>query len=95
MKLDGLSDLAIWRALVLESALLLGSGCAIGAVFGLGGQLVGSHAILNVTGFPVIFSFAVPVALVSFALASTIAISIAAIPGYFVARARPALARPE
>ncbi len=92
LKLDGLSDFAIWRALLLESAMLLGTGCAAGAVFGLGGQLLGSHAILNVTGFPVMFSFAVPVALASFALASTIAVGIAAIPGYFVARARPALA---
>ncbi len=92
LKLDGLSDFAIWRALVLESALLLGSGCAAGAVFGLAGQLLGSRAILNVTGFPVIFSFALPVALVIFALASSLAVGIAAVPGYFVARARPALA---
>jgi len=93
LKLDGLSDFAIWRALVLESALLLGSGCAAGAVFGLAGQLLGSHAILNVTGFPVVFTFALPVALVSFLLASALAVGIAAIPGYFVARARPALAQ--
>jgi putative ABC transport system permease protein len=93
LKLDGFSDFTIWRALVLESALLLGSGCATGAVFGLVGQLLGSHAILNVTGFPVIFSFALPVAFVSFALASALAVGIAAVPGYFVARARPALAQ--
>jgi putative ABC transport system permease protein len=90
LKLDGLSDLAVWRALLLESALLLGSGCSIGALFGLGGQLLGSHAILSVTGFPVEFSPGLLVALLSFLLVSTVAVIIAAIPGYYVARARPA-----
>ncbi|HTU79236.1 MAG TPA: FtsX-like permease family protein [Solirubrobacteraceae bacterium] len=86
LKLDGLSDLAIWRALLLESVILLGSGCAIGAVFGLCGQVVGSRAILRVTGFPVIFSLAVPLALGSFVFASVLAVAIAAVPGYFLAR---------
>jgi putative ABC transport system permease protein len=90
LKLDGLSDLAVWRALLLESALLLGAGCSIGAVFGLAGQLLGSHAILSVTGFPVEFSPGLQVALLSFLLVSMVAVIIAAIPGYYVARARPA-----
>ena len=89
LKLDGLSDLAVWRALLLESALLLGSGCSIGAIFGLGGQIVGSRAILAVTGFPIIFSLGVPSALGSLLLVSIAAIFIAAVPGYLVARARP------
>ena len=80
LKLDGLSDFAIWRALLLESALLLGSGCSIGAVFGLGGHLLGSKAILSVTGFPVIFSLGLPEALGIFLLVSAVAAGIVAIP---------------
>ncbi len=91
LKLDGLSDSAIWRALLLESALLLGAGCSIGAVFGLAGQLLGSHAILSVTGFPVIFSLGLRNALASFLLVSAVAAAIAAIPGYLVARTQPAI----
>jgi putative ABC transport system permease protein len=91
LKLDGLSDFAIWRALLLESILLLGSGCSIGAVFGLAGQLVGSHAILSVTGFPVVFSLGVLDALASFLLVSAVAVAIAALPGYVVARTQPAI----
>jgi len=91
LKLDGLSDFAIWRALLLESILLLGSGCSVGAVFGLAGQLLGSHAILSVTGFPVIFSLGLLEAFGSLLLVSAVAVGIAAIPGYFVARTRPAI----
>lgn len=91
LKLQGISDLAIWRALLFESALLFGSGCAVGALFGLGGQLLGSHAILATTGFPTIFSPALPLALASFVLASTAAVIIAAVPGFYVARTQPAM----
>lgn len=90
LKLDGFSDLSIWRTLLLESVLLVGSGCAIGAVFGLAGQLLGSHAILDVTGFPVVFTFGLALALGSLVLVTTVAVAIAAVPGYLVARVRPA-----
>jgi putative ABC transport system permease protein len=90
LKLDGFSDLSIWRTLVFESLLLVGSGCAVGAVFGLAGQLLGSHAILDVTGFPVVFTFGLALALGSLVLVTTVAVAIAAIPGFLVARVRPA-----
>ena len=53
---------------MLESVLVVGSGCTIGAVFGLLGQVLGSRAILSVTGFPVVFSFGLLLALGSLAL---------------------------
>ncbi len=91
LKLDGFSDLVVWRTLMLESVLLVGSGCSIGAVFGLYGQLLGSRAILSVTGFPVVFSFGLLLALGSLALVTAVAVAITAIPGYLVARVRPAV----
>jgi len=91
LKLDGYSDLAVWRTLMLESVLVVGSGCSIGAMFGLYGQLVGSRAILSVTGFPVVFSFGLLLALGSFALVTAVAVAITAIPGYLIARVRPAV----
>jgi putative ABC transport system permease protein len=89
LKLDGRTDLEVWRALVLESALLLGAGCSMGAVFGLYGQLLGSSAILRVTGFPVVFSFGVLIALTSFAVVTTVAVIFVSVPGYLAARVRP------
>jgi len=89
LKLDGFSDLAVWRTLLLEATILVGAGSFIGAVFGLFGQVLGSHAILGVTGFPVVFSFGVLGALKSVALVTAVAVAITAVPGYFIARVRP------
>jgi putative ABC transport system permease protein len=89
VKLDGFTDLAVWRTLVLEATILVGAGSLIGAVFGLLGQVLGSHAILGVTGFPVVFSFGVLGALKSVALVTAVAVAITAVPGYFIAKVRP------
>ena len=91
LKWDGVRDLVVWRTLMLESVLAVGSGCSIGAVFGLYGQLLGSRAILSVTGFPVVFSFGLLLALGSLALVTAVAVAITAIPGYLVARVRLAV----
>ena len=91
MKVDGFSRGVLWRALLVESALLLGAGCSIGGVFGLYGQLLLSHALANVTGFPVVFSLGALVAISSFALVTAVAVAIVALPGYLAARVRPAL----
>lgn len=90
LKLDGFSDLDVWRALLLETLLLVGSGCAIGALFGLYGQVLGSHTILSVTGFPVVFSLGIGGAIESFGLVTLVAVAITAIPGYLAARVAPA-----
>ena len=91
LKLDGVSDLAVWRILLFESVLVVGPGCTFGALFGLYGQLLGSRAILSLTGFPVVFSFGLLLALVSLSLVTTVAVAITAIPGYQAARVRAAV----
>jgi putative ABC transport system permease protein len=91
MKIDGCDHSELWRALLWESALLLGAGCSIGALVGLYGQLLLSHALASVTGFPVVFSIAAPIAFGAFALVSLTAVSIIAIPGYLATRIEPAL----
>jgi putative ABC transport system permease protein len=89
IKRQGYKRGVLWRALLCESALLLGTGCSIGALFGLYGQLLLSHALATVTGFPVIFSLGGMIAIFSFALVSAVAIAILALPGYLAVRVRP------
>jgi putative ABC transport system permease protein len=91
MKVDGFDKGILWRALLVESSLLLGAGCSIGAVFGLYGQLLLSHALATVTGFPVVFSVGTLVALDSFLLVTAVAVLIVAIPGYLATRVRPSI----
>jgi putative ABC transport system permease protein len=91
MKVDGFGRGMLWRALLAESALLLGAGCSIGAVFGIYGQILLSHALATVTGFPVVYSTAGLVAAGSFLLVVAVAVFIVALPGYLAVRVRPAL----
>jgi putative ABC transport system permease protein len=91
MKVDGFGKGVLWRSLVVESALLLGVGCSIGAVFGLCGQLLLSHTLTVVTGFPVVPSVGALVAVGCFLLVTTVAVLIVAIPGYMAARVRAAI----
>ncbi len=56
LKVQGYATGVLWAALICESASLLLVGCLLGAVLGIYGQLLLSHALLSVTGMPVIFS---------------------------------------
>jgi putative ABC transport system permease protein len=89
MKIQGFSRTVLWHALVCESAVLLGFSCLVGAAFGVYGQLLLSHALLNVTGFPLLFSARVPLALGNFALVAAVAGAIVATAGYRASGVRP------
>jgi putative ABC transport system permease protein len=91
MKVDGFDRGVLWRALLLESSILLGTGCLIGALFGVYAQLLLSRALAEVTGFPVVFSLGLLIPLGSFALVTAVAVLIVAVPGYLAARVRPAI----
>jgi putative ABC transport system permease protein len=94
MKCEGYRRGVLWRWLFCESALMLGAGCFIGAVFGLYGQLLGSHFLASVTGFPISLSIEGLVAVLSFAVVSVVAVAIIALPGYLVVRVPPSTVSP-
>jgi putative ABC transport system permease protein len=83
-----------WRVLFFESAILLIAGCSIGAVFGLYGQLLLSHALTAVTGFPLLVRVGPVIALTRVAIVSIAALAIVAVPGYFTARTRATMVKP-
>jgi putative ABC transport system permease protein len=89
VKRQGYKRAVLWRALLCESALVLGGGCAVGALFGLYGQLLLSHALATVTGFPVVFASGGGVAARSFALVGCAGLAVLAVPGYLAVRVRP------
>jgi putative ABC transport system permease protein len=94
LRCQGFRKPVLWRWLLWESALLLGVGCLTGAVFGIYGQLLLSHALAGVTGFPISFGVEAFVALTTFVLLSAAAVLVIAIPGYLLVRVRPRAARP-
>jgi len=94
LKRTGITRGLLWRSLFFESTVLLGAGCLIGAVFGLYGQLVISHALTTVTGFPITISVGALIAILSFLIVSATALAIVAIPGYFATRVRATMVKP-
>jgi predicted lysophospholipase L1 biosynthesis ABC-type transport system permease subunit len=91
LKRQGYQRAVLWRTLVYESGLLLGTGCLIGAIFGLYGQVLLSRALSSVTGFPVLNGVGPLVALWSVAVVSLAAVAIVAAPGYMAAREAPSV----
>ncbi|HEY4276684.1 MAG TPA: ABC transporter permease [Conexibacter sp.] len=90
LKVDGFTEGELWRGLLLESAVLLGGGCLIGALFGLGGQVLLDRTLRAVTGFPVFYAPAIGTAAAIFALVLLAALAILAVPGRIAVNVRPA-----
>lgn len=89
LKVHGMRDGELWRALLLEAGLLLGAGCACGALFGLIGQLLLDHALETITGFPVSYEIALPMAVQVMLLIVLSALAVLALPGWIAVRVRP------
>ncbi len=89
LKRQSYSRGTLWRALYWETGLLLGSGCLIGGVFGLYGQLLISHALASVTGFPIIINIGVFIAVSSLVVVCASALAVLAIPGFLAVRVLP------
>jgi putative ABC transport system permease protein len=89
LKCHGYREGVLWRWLLCEAAVLLTVGCSVGAIFGLYAQLLGSHFLAAVTGFPVVFNIEGLAAISSFGLVSVIAVAVVALPGYLVVRVPP------
>jgi putative ABC transport system permease protein len=85
---NGFSPRVLWGSLVIESAVLLVTGSLFGAIWGLYAQLLGSHFLSVVTGFPIVFNVEGVAALTGFALVSPVAVAVLAVPGYFAASVR-------
>jgi putative ABC transport system permease protein len=94
LRVFGFRKPGLRRWLVWESAILLGVGCLTGAAFGIYGQLLMSHALASVTGFPISFGVELLVALTTLALVSVGAVAVVALAGYVTVRVRPQASRP-
>jgi putative ABC transport system permease protein len=83
LKLEGFSPRALWQTIMLEGSLLLGVGCASGAVTGLLGQQLLDRALAQVINYPVVRSLALGDALWSLVLVTAVSVAIIAVPGWF------------
>jgi putative ABC transport system permease protein len=94
MKCHGIEESDIWLSLLWESMVVLVVGCLTGAVFGVYAQLLGSHFLSAVTGFPIAFGVELVAALTSFVLVTVLTVVVLAIPGLRVVRVPPSTVSP-
>ncbi len=87
LKIQGYSTGQLWRALLLESAIVLGIGCAIGAAGGVYGHALASRWLRLETDFPAPFEVGLGKVLLTLALLAAIALAVIALPGLLAARA--------
>jgi len=91
LRIQSFSPRQLWRVLLLESGVVLGAGCATGALVGVYGQVVIDRYLRTVTGFPVARTLAGWPTLEIVALVVLAALAVVAIPGWFAARVPPQL----
>jgi putative ABC transport system permease protein len=89
VKLLGIQSHRVLKMLLLETLILLGTGCTAGTVYGLYGARLLDGTLTRVTGFPVEASLALPVALASYLALSATAFTFAAIASRNAARVPP------
>jgi putative ABC transport system permease protein len=87
LKIQGYDTAQLWRALLLESAIVLGIGCVIGALAGVYGHALASRWLRLETGFPAPFQVGAGRVLLTLALLAAIALAVIALPGLAAARA--------
>ena len=89
LKIQGYDTVQLWRALLLESAIVLGIGCAVGAAAGVYGHALASRWLRLTTGFPAPFAVGAGRVLLTLALLAVIALAVIAMPGLAAAKASP------
>lgn len=95
LKVQGYGRAQLWRALLCESAIVLGFGCAVGALFGAYGHVLATRWLRLTTGFEARFSLGTPHMLTDVLLVGGIGLLIVALPGLAAARVSPRLALHE
>ncbi len=89
LKIQGYNPSQLWRGLLLESAVMLTVGSAVGALVGVYGHALAGHWLTIATGFPAPFSIGATQVLFTLALITAIAIGVIMLPGLVAARVSP------
>lgn len=85
LKEDGFARRQLWHGLLIESGVILGIGCADGAILGLYGHLLADRFLRLGTGFPAPFSLGFLQAFLTLVVIVGIAMAVIALPGYAAA----------
>lgn len=95
LHLEGAAPSRLRRVLLIEATLMLGTGCVVGALAGIYGQVVIDSYLRSVTGFPVASFTTSTQPLEIFVLVVVAVLAIAAVPTWIASRVSPTLALDE
>jgi len=87
LKIQGYGTAQLWRALLLESTIVLSVGSAVGALTGVYGHALATRWLRIRTGFPAPFSLDLGDVLLTLGLLAAIALTVIALPGLAAAQA--------
>jgi putative ABC transport system permease protein len=85
MKIQGAKRGQLWQALLVEAALLVTVGCAVGSVLGILGHLLAGRYLRLTTGFASPFSLGLEQLVLATGVVAGIALLVSAIPGFLAA----------
>lgn len=85
-RMQGFMPGQLWSSLLLESGIVLATGCAVGAGMGVYGQFLLGRWLRLTTDFPAPFSASLAAPLATFAIVVTAALFVVAIPSYRAVR---------
>jgi putative ABC transport system permease protein len=86
LKIQGYDTAQLWRAVLLESAIVLGLGVAVGAIVGVYGHALACRELIRITDFPAPFSIDLGQIAITLSLLAGIAMAVIAVPGLFSAK---------
>jgi putative ABC transport system permease protein len=89
MRIDGFAPVQLWRTLMIEAAVVLGIGCALGAGIGTYGHFLGGRWLTITTGFPAPFELGGLSIVLTAILVGAGALLVTTIPGAFAASTSP------
>jgi putative ABC transport system permease protein len=95
LKLQGYDRHQLWRALLLESAIVLGVGCAVGVALGTYGHALATRWLTISTGFQAQFLLGAPQMLLDLVLVAGIGLIVITLPGLAASRVSARLALQE
>jgi putative ABC transport system permease protein len=86
LRIEGFRSRKLWRALLLESAIVLAVGCSVGAIAGVYGQFLLDRWLLLSTGYPAPFAFAFWPTAATCLFVVVAALAVTLVPGWLVSR---------
>jgi putative ABC transport system permease protein len=94
-KAEGYEPAQLWRILLLESAVVVGTGALAGAGLGVAGHALASRWLRLTRGFPAPFSVHAPQLVLTLGIVAAVALGVVAVVGYLAVRVPPRLGARE